>query len=122
MIHPELKSLDSTDLDLENYVPNDPTCFGIVVTAHIGPRGVDGAELFYLTVCTPAWLAQQQFQKGFSWGFGYLFVSRWDLDLVRRALRDACIRATSPDWSTSASLLSRYARWEFESYREPDDR
>lgn len=121
MIFPEMKALDSTDYDLEDFSPDDPECFGITIAAHIGLHGQEGSDLFYLTVCTPKWLAQQQFQKGFCWGFGYLFVSHWDLDLVRRAIHDACIRATSPDWNTSAIILSRYAHWEFEGYRELGD-
>jgi hypothetical protein len=122
MAHAELKALDSTDpetgYDLEDFVPANAERFGIEVTAHIGLRGGRGADLFSIIVCTPQWLSEQSFEKGFLWGAHYLFVTRWDLSVVRRAITDMCRHTEGPDWAAIATKLSRYGYWEFEDYRE----
>lgn len=122
MPYAELKALDSTDpetgYDLEAYVPANAESFGIEVTAHIGLRGSEGADNFSIIVCTPQWLSEQSFEKGFRWGAHYLFVTRWDLRVVRRAITDMCRHTEGPDWAAIATKLSRYGYWEFEDYRE----
>jgi hypothetical protein len=115
----ELKALywEAAD-DLSDFAPEDPDRFGIGVTALIGPLGMPGAELFQFTVCTPTWLADQEFEQGFRWGASFLFVSRWNENLVRRAFTDLCRRAEGPDWVTITTFLSRYGYWEFSDYRK----
>jgi len=105
-------------LNLDEFSPEDPLCFAANVTALIGPFNERGEELFQFTVCTPRWLEQDTFPKGYCWGRHYLFVSRWDAKLIMRVFRDLCLHAEGPDWNSVATTLSRYGQWEFEDYRE----
>lgn len=93
--------------------------FGVNVTALLGPAGGEGEESFQLTVCTPAWVAENvAMPKGFAFLRHHLVVERWDEELVRRAIQDLCLRNEGSDWPEVATKLSRYAYWEFEDYRE----
>src|SRR4051812_27613286 len=103
---------------LEVFEPPTTADFGVLVTAHLGPESGEGAELFYLTVCTLGWIAAHvSMPKGFAFLRHHLAVERWDESLVERAVRDLCLRNEGDDWNEVAVKLSRYASWEFEDYR-----
>jgi hypothetical protein len=120
----ELKSLGSVDtgedptdptrlLDLEGWSPDERDRFQIVVAAEIGPAGDPGADVFYVDVCSPSWLVDQPLEKGFRWGHPYLFLERWDYEVLRRAIDDRCRQTSGRDWDEVAVELSRYFHWEF---------
>jgi hypothetical protein len=117
-VRAELKSIDSADAPagLESFTPNDPSCFGLAVAAHVGPAGEAGDELFYFTVCTAAWLQRNPPLKDFEFLKGYLLVSRWHYELVERAITDLCRHTEGVDWTEVAEKLARYGNWEFEDY------
>jgi Immunity protein 8 len=48
---------------------------------------------------------------------GVLLLSRWDYDLVVRAISDLCLHTKGETWEEVATSLSRYGHWEFEDYR-----
>ncbi len=96
-VHAVLRSLDSPDVrgPLESYHPQEPAKFGLLVAAHIGPDDDSGEELFYVTVCSPTWIAeatesQNEQGKGFRFIRHHLLLNRWDVELVRRAIGDLC--------------------------------
>ncbi len=112
-----LRRLHSPDApDLGSYTPVDLRRFGILVQAMIGPKGEQGEESFDFLVCTPAWLADQIASQGYEFGRHYLFVSRYDPELITRVLHELCDRASGPDWDSVAQYLGRYGKWEFEDY------
>jgi hypothetical protein len=45
-------------------------------------------------------------------------LDRWSAELVERAIADLCRHTEGETWQEVAQKLSRYARWEFEDYRE----
>lgn len=99
--------------------PPEAADFGVNVTVLLRPAGGEGEESFQLTVCTPAWLAENvAMPKGFAFVRDHPVVERWDEQLVRRAIQDVCLRNEGSDWHDVATKLSRYAYWEFEDYRE----
>lgn len=115
----KLLRLHSPDVSaLQEYVPDDPDEFGVLVQAMVGPVDGEGEESFDFVVCTPRWFEAQPFEKGFAWPRHHLFVKRWDYATVERAISDVVGRAAGEDWSSVASKIGRYGGWEFEDYRE----
>jgi Immunity protein 8 len=119
-VRAELKSLDSSVAldDLRDFRPNNPESLAIEVAATVGPPGVEGGDLFYFSACTAQWLQTDQPEKGFAFLHGYLLLTRWDFNVLERAIGDLCFRTEGSDWDEVATKLSRYGRWEFEDYRE----
>lgn len=118
-MHAALRSLSSPDLgheELETYEPTLADEFGVLLLAQIGPDTELGEEAFYLTVCTPKWLARSILSgshKGFQFVHHHLAVERWDPLLFRRAIADLCHRAEADSWPGVANKLSSYLAWEF---------
>jgi Immunity protein 8 len=54
-----LKSLRSTDIEVENYLPDEEDSFGFTLRAMVGPMGGRGEESFDIVVYTPKWLMQK---------------------------------------------------------------
>lgn len=123
MTRAALRSLHSPDApDLGTYAPADPSRFAILVQALIGPEGEPGEESFDFVVCTPSWLAAQLEHRPYVPGRHHLFVSRYDVGLIERAVRELCAAASAPDWESVAAYLGRYGKWEFEDYTEAEPR
>jgi hypothetical protein len=47
-----------------------------------------------------------------------LVLSRWDYDILHRALNDLWTHAEGDNWEQIATKLSRYGSWEFTDFRE----
>jgi hypothetical protein len=113
----EVKNIMSTEVfDLENYRPDDYESFSFLVTVRVGPKGEDGSDIFYLDICTPKWLLDNQYDD-FVIGKGKLIVFRCDMKIILsriRGLFDGCV---GKDWNEIAIKLSRIGLWEFEDYR-----
>lgn len=117
MVQAELRAPYSADVtcdDLEQFVPEDPTSFGIPITAGIGPKGGKGVEVFDFFVCTPRWLEANMPERGYAWGRNKLILPTWSYDALLAALRDLCSAAKGPVWDVVATRLARYGAWEFE--------
>jgi Immunity protein 8 len=56
--------------------------------------------------------------KGFEFARGILLLSRWDYNLVVRAISDLCLHTEGETWEEVATSLSRDADWEFADYRD----
>jgi hypothetical protein len=118
MMHAELRRLHSPDAwDLRRFTPGDPEVYGILVQAMVGPKGAEGEESLDFTVCTPAWLAQELSAMGYQFGRYYLFLPRYNYDLLWKALYDLCDSTSGPNWQAIAQRLACYGQWEFEDYR-----
>jgi immunity protein 8 of polymorphic toxin system len=115
-----LRRLHSLDADpLAEFAPDDPESFSIFVQALVGPQDAEGEESFDFTITTASWLAEHSApEKGFEFLQGVLLLSRWDYDIVVRAIGDLCRRTEGETWEEVAMSLSRYGHWEFADYRE----
>jgi Immunity protein 8 len=112
-----LRRLHSPDADpLSEFAPHDPEAFSILVQALVGPSDGEGEESFDFLVCTPRWLAAQEFEKGFVWPRSHLLLQRWDYTVVERAIGDVIVHAEGPDWPSVAAQIGRYGGWELEGY------
>jgi hypothetical protein len=114
-----LRRLLCTDVpDLEAWRPEDAECFGIAVTAFVGPADGDGEESFDFTVCTARWLERNPPPpKNFQFLHGTVLMKSWDYSVLARALGDLCLHAEGADWAEVATRLSRFGHWEFADYR-----
>jgi Immunity protein 8 len=112
----ELKSLYSPQLqDIEVSQPPDPADFEILVQAMIGLEGEEGADTFDFVVCTPNRLIRRVAAEGPLSGHSYLFVEKYDYDVIRREIARYCATAMGPSWPQVAAVLSRYGQWEYEN-------
>jgi len=119
MIRAHLRYLYSPDLeDLDQNSPPDPECFGILVQAFIGPHNGPGEESFDFMVCTLRWLATQVHDGEYLLGRHYLFLTRYDYAVLKRAIVHVCDLAEGETWQEVAERLARYGQWEFEDYKE----
>ena len=84
----------------------------------IGPAGAEGEESFDITVCSPKWLLQQHTEQDVILGRHHLIMLKYDFDRLLRAIEALCEEAEAPTWEEVATKLGRFAKWEFEDYRE----
>ena len=113
----ELRILFSPDVDdLQSYAPGDAFC--VMLSALIGPQGESGEESFDFEICSPAWLAAEL--EGCRWISGRyrLIMARFDLASVEHYIAARLAQATGETWAEVAGKLSRWARWEFEDYKD----
>ena len=123
LMHAVLRSLDSPALDpdtLDSYVPPIADDFGSLLTALIGPDEAEGEEVFYVSVCSPTWLARATMMentKGYEFVRRRLVVDRSGPGAVPpRRLRLVFTHVQGPTGLEVATKLSRYLQWEFEDY------
>jgi hypothetical protein len=111
-----LKRLHSPDVDLPSYWPDDPSNFGFLIQAFIGPEVEQGEESFGFILCTPKWL-QAKADGRIMFGLHHLIVTDYDLNAIEQHLRRHCERCVGSSWQEIAIKLSRVGQWEFEDYR-----
>lgn len=118
----QLKWIMSADIEFDTYCPEDPTCFSFPIEMDIGPEGEEGAEIYQLTVCTPAWIAKEYQVKTVALGAGLLIVFEYNWPVILSAIEDLVSSFTADDWYTLSRKLSRVADWEFADYQpyKPD--
>ncbi len=119
LMRAKLKALHSPDVDLDTFSPSDPTCFGFLLQAMIGPEGQDGSESFDIEVCTPKWLLERHGRGACPdvvLGTHMMFVFSYDLGQIRAALERYCERCFGDDWQELTQKLARLGAWEFEAY------
>lgn len=117
MIHPKLKSIDSTAFDLSTYVPPSEN-FSLCLDLSIGPVNSDGADLFYVTVCSPQYVEQLVAQEGIATMRGYLVTDGFQVTVIRARIEKLLSAVSGETWAEVATKLSRYFKWEFDDYVE----
>jgi hypothetical protein len=108
--------IDSASTSLENYLPEDPSCFGLWVEFRAGFVNTAGADDFRLFVCTPEWLKKECCRNKVIWGRHMLIVSRYDLDAMAAEIALCVENCAGDDWNAIAGTIARFAAWEFEDY------
>ncbi|WP_413600405.1 Imm8 family immunity protein [Curtobacterium sp. Curtsp57] len=114
----QLHGIYSEELDLNRVLPADRyrSYFHAVMT--VGPDNGPGEETFQVTVCTPAWLAEEASVRGPIVGRHLLIVEPMDANRAVRALRQNVEAAEGRTWAEVAEKVSRIGLWEFEDYQE----
>lgn len=118
LCRPELKTWDmsSADYDVETYAPEDPDCFEVWITAHIGVVDEEGADLFQFRATTPSFLERSLGKGEPQWMRHTLLVARYDPTAIRNALVEHLATIDGQDWNEVGLKVGRIASWEFEDY------
>lgn len=113
MITPELKSLNSTDLD-RVALPADPEDCSVALDAEIGPKGQEGSDRFSFSVVTPKYLLREPLPR---WGRGYLIVESFSWVAAEWALQQLLDHSRRDTWQEVSVTLSHALHWEFENHK-----
>lgn len=89
MLIPDLKEIYSRDIfiSLDEYTPENKYLFEIDLILVIGIKGKDGGDIFYLTVCSNAWIDEVNRNCHFSSKDGYLIVDEYDFFNIKKSLK-----------------------------------
>jgi hypothetical protein len=118
-----VQAFHSPDIDLEDVRPVDPSVDEILIQVMVGSDVGEGADTFDIVVCTPSGLSRLLLEEGEPMvGRHYLFVRQIDIGLIKKYLEGRISGLKASDWEELARLIGRFGRWEFEDYREFDDR
>lgn len=112
-----IRSIYSTDLDIEDYRPADPFDDGQWIRLLIGPEGSDGEESFDVLVCTPRWLVREISRDKVQLVRHTLLMEKFDLARAVERLRHEVETASAESWQKLLLSLVQIGRWEFDNYR-----
>jgi Immunity protein 8 len=112
-VEARLLEIQGTPDDLEAFRPEDPENFQLSVALRIGPTDAEGGDFFYVSICSPRWLATRVATGGPEWCTATLIVKRWDRSEIENFLRRWVAGAKGASWTELASSLSRNANWEY---------
>ena len=121
MVRAKLKGIEnnsSYDLDPVTYIPDDFEDFSCRFTLRIGPAKEKGQDLFYLTICTPNYLARGVHRDGFIWGRHHLIVPEYNVKAITAVLTKFVEVCDGETWREVADKLCRLMSWEFEDYQQ----
>ncbi|QKJ85054.1 hypothetical protein PMPD1_0066 [Paramixta manurensis] len=107
--------VDSADISLETYQPEEKNNFNLWIELKIGTRGETGADYFRFFVCTPEWLCKHHWLPELM--RHTLLVRKYDLDEIKKIITDYIDQCEGEDWMAIAQKLSRVFAWEYEDYR-----
>jgi hypothetical protein len=112
-----LKSLRSTDIEVENYLPDEEDTFGFTLRAMVGPMGGQGEESFDIVVCTPKWLMEKHGASDVLLGLHKLIVFKYDYPRLRQFVEKYLMRCSGNTWEEVAQKVSLLGQWEFGGYQ-----
>jgi hypothetical protein len=112
-----IRSLHSPDVDLDQFLPDDPEDVGVLIQVLVGPADGPGEESFDVMLCTPNWLKSWIRSHGPTIGRHHLIVERYDLEQIRQYLSSVIEAEHGNTWQELASRISRIGKWEFEDYQ-----
>ncbi len=112
-----VRSIYSSDADVDSYVPADPENDGVWIRLIVGPADGTGEESFDVLVCTPLWLRETVKKEGPQFGFHHVILDPLDLRTAADFLKRYVESVEALDWPSLAEKLARVGYWEFENYR-----
>jgi hypothetical protein len=109
--------IDSSSILLEEYLPENPKCFGLWIELRVGPSDLEGGHDYRILVCTPEWIEKEYSCQKAVWGRHMLIVFNYDLDQIKEKIYNYVTSCTGKDFWEIAIKVSRIAAWEFEDYQ-----
>ncbi len=87
----------------------------IPIRVDIGERDKPGAESFYFFAASPAGLANEVSNGGFKLLRGYILMSDFDINVVRRSIENLINHARSREtWNEVIAFFNRYGVYDSE--------
>lgn len=114
MIKPILSGLNT----IENSWGDNDSDFWIQVQAEIGPQYGNGSELFTFSAVSPTRLVRLVEENSIVLGRSMLIMLDFNINIVRNAIEKILDGIEGETWEEVANVISKYARWEFEGYKE----
>lgn len=114
----EIKNFFGSEIDepLEVFQPEITDNFGFLIDLEIGIDGKEGADLFYVMLCTPKWLVENMKKEEILVGLHYLIVIEYNYENLYKKLNELfCINGN--DWDEIANKLGYIGQWEFRDYK-----
>ena len=105
----KIKRLQSPDVDIPSYRPENPEFFVFFMEFFAGPENENGDDSFGITVCTLPWLERNKPDEIF-FGKNYLIVDRYDIGKIEVFLSNYCDRCLGDTWVEVASKIGRIAQ------------
>lgn len=109
--------VDSPDIILDSYRPDDLGFFGLWINLRIGPDDSEGAHDYQLLVCSPNWLKSECISVGVLWGRHMLIVNEYDIYSIKDEISKCINSYSGEEWGEVAKKIARFAAWEYEDYK-----
>ncbi|MFJ7247966.1 Imm8 family immunity protein [Kitasatospora sp. NPDC098652] len=109
-----IRGYGSPDVDLDDFVPDDPECFSFLLELIVGPEGDIGGESLGFTVCTPGHLSRLVDKIGTVPGHGLIITKSCNIDEIIAYIERMVLRQTGDDWRAVAKNLGRIGIMEFD--------
>jgi hypothetical protein len=104
---------------IEQYKPDPSEPFSIELTVLIGPKGLQGEEIFYVDVSNVLFLEQELRHSGPHAISSTILVDEFSVEAIERILREFCGTCRGRTWHDVALMLMRLGRWEYEGMETP---
>ena len=100
------EALDDRELSKAGNVP---------IRVEIGERDKEGSETFHFVVASPGGLADEISSGGFRLLRGYILMSHFDMNVVRRSIENLINHARSREtWEEVVTFFNRYGVYDSE--------
>lgn len=121
----ELKDISSPDFIVGNelvdgmtFIPEVPDNFYLFLELLIGPRGVEGEELFYTNVCTPKWIQFSLQNSNVLLMNKTIIMNRYDYSAMYEFIKYRVSKVNGKDWNSIAKKINEtIGDWEFHGYQ-----
>lgn len=112
-----IKKVHSPDtLNLENYCPDDPENFSLLLQFLIGPVNGEGEESFDVEIYTPKWILANFKKEDVIYGRHKIIVLEYNLKAIIDSVSKYISGCSGDTWLEIAQKINRIGRWEFEDY------
>ena|SRR5437867_1855532 len=100
---------------VDDQPPSASDSGSVPIRVEIGEAGKEGSETFYFVAASPAALSDEASHGGFKFLRGYILMSHFDMNVVRRAVENLVNHARSRDtWGEVIAFFNRYGVYDSE--------
>lgn len=120
----ELRTVMSSEFNVEKERPPDPHYFCVGVEMGIGTEDHPGSDYFQIQICSPEWLEKHWGKElfldestPFVWDKRPLLIAaHFSFPEIKAFLEKEISQVTGNDWEEIAEKINRFSQWEFDNY------
>jgi hypothetical protein len=114
-------NLEIKDIIVDQW-PEDPYDVSVSFRVDIGEKDKEGAETFHFVAASPQGLQNEVSGPDFKLLRGYVLMTRFDLEVVRRAIQNLINHARHQgSWDEVVAFFSRYGQYDSEDLDRSND-